>query len=44
MVGQKMAPAQAHPDVEQSRSRMALRGRRILVADADESVRSAAHN
>jgi two-component system, sensor histidine kinase SagS len=43
-VGQKMAPAQAHPQVEQSESRALLRGRRILVADADESVRSAAHN
>jgi two-component system, sensor histidine kinase SagS len=43
-VGQKMAPAQAHPDVEQDATRASLRGRRILVADADESVRSAAHN
>jgi CheY-like chemotaxis protein/PAS domain-containing protein len=43
-VGQKMAPAQAHPEVEQPESRTALRGRRVLVADADESVRSAAHN
>ncbi len=43
-VGQKMAPAQAHPHVEQSESRALLRGRRILVVDADESVRSAAHN
>jgi CheY-like chemotaxis protein len=43
-VGQKMAPAQAHPDVEDEQPRKILRGRRILVADADESVRSAAHN
>lgn len=43
-VGQKMAPVQAHLDIEQSQSRVLLRGRRILVADADESVRSAAHN
>lgn len=43
-VGQKMAPAQALPQVEQEDARAALRGRRILVADADESVRSAAHN
>jgi CheY-like chemotaxis protein len=43
-VGQKMAPTQAHPQVEQSGSRALLRGRRILVVDADESVRSAAHN
>jgi CheY-like chemotaxis protein len=43
-VGQKMAPAQALPQLEQADARTALRGRRILVADADESVRSAAHN
>lgn len=43
-VGQKMAPAQAHPEFEQDATRASLRGRRILVADADESVRSAAHN
>ncbi len=43
-VGQKMAPAQAHPHVEQSEARALLRGRRILVVDADDSVRSAAHN
>ncbi|KKK49826.1 hypothetical protein LCGC14_3131140, partial [marine sediment metagenome] len=43
-VGQKMAPVQAHPQVEQSESRALLRGRRVLVVDADESVRSAAHN
>jgi two-component system, sensor histidine kinase SagS len=43
-VGQKMAPAQAHPLSEQSPARCDLRGRRVLVVDADESVRSAAHN
>jgi CheY-like chemotaxis protein len=43
-VGQKMAPGQAHPYVEKAPARPVLRGRRILVADADESVRSAAHN
>lgn len=43
-VGQKMAPAQAHPQVEQADARASLRGRRILVVDADDSVRSAAHN
>ncbi len=43
-VGQKMAPAQAHLDLDQSQSRAMLRDRRILVVDADESVRSAAHN
>ncbi len=43
-VGQKMAPTQAHPQLETSEARAALRGRRILVVDADETVRSAAHN
>jgi CheY-like chemotaxis protein len=43
-VGQKMTPAQAHPDMEDAQSRALLRGARILVVDADESVRSAAHN
>jgi CheY-like chemotaxis protein/PAS domain-containing protein len=43
-VGQKMAPTQAHPALDQGEARAALRGRRILVVDADESVRSAAHN
>ncbi len=35
-VGQKMAPAQAHPQVEQSEARALLRGRRVLVVDADD--------
>ena len=43
-VGQKMAPAQALPQMQHVGERAQLRGRRILVADADESVRSAAHN
>ena len=43
-VGQKMAPAQALPALLQSDDRQLLRNRRILVADADESVRIAAHN
>jgi len=43
-VGQKMTPAQALPPLQQSEEGCQLRGRRILVADADESVRSAAHN
>ncbi len=43
-VGQKMAPATARPDVDNAHARPVLRGKRILVADADESVRSAAHN
>jgi PAS domain S-box-containing protein len=43
-VGQKMAPTQAQPALEQPEARAELRGRRILVVDADEGVRSAAHN
>jgi CheY-like chemotaxis protein len=42
-VGQKMAPAQAHPQPAQVDERPGLRGRRVLVVDADENVRSAAH-
>jgi CheY-like chemotaxis protein len=42
-VGQRMAPAQAHPQAHQQAERPLLRGRTILVADADESVRGAAH-
>ena len=42
-VGQKMAPAQAHPPAMQVEERPVLRGRRVLVVDADENVRSAAH-
>lgn len=42
-VGQKMAPAQAHPQTQQIDDRPALRNRRILVVDADENVRGAAH-
>ncbi|MCC6493802.1 MAG: response regulator [Pirellulales bacterium] len=41
-VGQKMAPTQAHPTGVVD-SHPTLEGRRILVVDADESVRSAAH-
>ena len=43
-VGQKMAPAEALPSTMQPEDRPLLRSRRILVADADENVRSAAHN
>ena len=43
-VGQKMTPAQAMPQLAQNDEGCILRGRRILVADADEGVRSAAHN
>ena len=42
-VGQKMAPAQAHPQAKQLDKRPSLRGQRMLVVDADETVRSAAH-
>jgi CheY-like chemotaxis protein/PAS domain-containing protein len=43
-VGQKMTPAQALPVTKQVEKRPTLRGKRILVVDADEAVRSAAHN
>jgi two-component system, sensor histidine kinase SagS len=43
-VGRKMTPAQALPPATQTEERPALRGRHILVADADENVRIAAHN
>ncbi len=42
-VGQKMAPGQAHPQAIAAEERPTLRGRRVLVVDADENVRSAAH-
>ena len=42
-VGQTMTPAQAHPAGAQVEERPVLKGRRVLVADADENVRSAAH-
>jgi two-component system, sensor histidine kinase SagS len=41
-VGKTMTPAQAHPQLE-TEDRPLLRGRHVLVVDADESVRSAAH-
>jgi CheY-like chemotaxis protein len=43
-VGQKMTPAQAVPVTKQVEKRPILRGKHILVVDADESVRTAAHN
>jgi len=43
-VGQKMAPAQAHPPGKQSQQRPLLVNRRVLVADEDETVRCAAHD
>lgn len=42
-VGQKMAPSQALPEDTHTVKRGRLRGRRILVVDADQSVRSQAH-
>lgn len=42
-VGQAMAPTQALPQAGQAPERATLKGRQVLVADADESVRSAAH-
>lgn len=43
-VGRTMAPAQALPTMVQTEERPLLVGKRILVVDADEAVRSAAHN
>lgn len=44
-VGQQMTPAQAMPSAQfNGDSQACLRGRHILVADADDSVRIAAHN
>jgi CheY-like chemotaxis protein len=42
-VGQKMAPTEAYPQAMQLEEQPALQGRRMLVVDADEGVRSAAH-
>ena len=42
-VGQNMAPSEAVPTSLQTEIRPLLSGRRILVADADDNVRSAAH-
>jgi CheY-like chemotaxis protein/PAS domain-containing protein len=42
-VGQSMAPTEAQPMSARVELRPALVGRRVLVIDADESVRSAAH-
>jgi two-component system, sensor histidine kinase SagS len=42
-VGQAMAPTEAQPTAVRCEPRPLLVGRRILVIDADESVRSAAH-
>ncbi|NDC64272.1 MAG: response regulator [Planctomycetia bacterium] len=42
-VGEKMTPSVAHGQSRQGQRRPALIGRRILVVDADEQVRAAAH-
>jgi CheY-like chemotaxis protein/PAS domain-containing protein len=42
-VGEQMTPAEAVPASAQVEDRPKLRGKRVLVVDADESVRSAAH-
>ena len=43
-VGQKMAPSQALPQGTMGPDRPKLRGRQVLVVDADETVRTAAHH
>ncbi len=42
-VGQNMAPTVASPIQDETEARPSLAGKRILVVDADDSVRSAAH-
>lgn len=42
-VGQSMVPSEAQPSSARVELRPALVGRRVLVVDADDSVRSAAH-
>ena len=42
-VGEQMAPSSAHQQKRQGDRRRSLVGRRILVVDADEQVRAAAH-
>jgi CheY-like chemotaxis protein len=43
-VGQKMAPTEAMPLASKADQRPTLVGRRVLVADDDDAVRSAAHD
>jgi len=43
-VGKRMSPTEAHPQLMQVEDRPELHGRRLLVVDADESVRGAAHS
>jgi CheY-like chemotaxis protein len=42
-VGEQMTPSSAHSQRRQANRHPALSGRRVLVADADEQVRAAAH-
>lgn len=42
-IGQKMAPAEAVPATAQVKKRPKLSSRRVLVVDADESIRNDAH-
>lgn len=42
-VGQKMTPTQAHPQAKAVEKRPSLRGKRVLVVDSDDTVRTAAH-
>jgi CheY-like chemotaxis protein/PAS domain-containing protein len=42
-VGQRMTPSEAVPESLQIERRPVIAGRRVLVADADDAVRSAAH-
>ncbi|MHC4399503.1 MAG: response regulator [Planctomycetota bacterium] len=42
-VGQRMAPAQAHPQIPEPQ-RVSLDGRRVLLVDDDNAVRSTAHD
>ncbi len=44
MVGKQMSPTEAHPQLMQVEDRPELHGRRLLVVDADENVRGAAHS
>jgi len=43
-VGQKMAPAEALPPGRPTKQRPSMVGKHVLVADEDDSVRSAAHS
>ena len=43
-VGEKMAPTQAHPQVQHLEQRPRLKNRQVLVVDSDNAVRLAAHS